>query len=178
MGSGPKENREILAYMMRLSELPPGAHVLDAGCGTGTLIPYLHEAVGEQGMVEAFDYSRQMLDKAREKFSHLREVVFTEGNILKYDFPDQCYDAVICLNVYPHMAGRARDFIRKMYGTLKRQGSLIIMHDMPRQCVNRLRETAQRNRRVCCRRWISWNHSLLAAAFPLRLQWIRHNFIL
>jgi DNA-binding FrmR family transcriptional regulator/protein-L-isoaspartate O-methyltransferase len=134
-----KENREILAYMMRLSELPPGAHVLDAGCGTGTLIPYLHEAVGEQGMVEAFDYSRQMLDKAREKFSHLREVVFTEGNILKYDFPDQCYDAVICLNVYPHMAGRARDFIRKMYGTLKRQGSLIIMHDMPRQCVNRLR---------------------------------------
>lgn len=39
-----KENRTILSEFLRLMALETGAAVLDAGCGTGVLLPYLAEA--------------------------------------------------------------------------------------------------------------------------------------
>lgn len=135
-----KENPEKLQFLLNLSRIRAGASVLDAGCGTGVLLPYISRAVGEGGMVTGLDYSRQMLDKAREKFSDLPGLSLIEGDVLKYDLPEQAYDAVVCLNFYPHISSRSKDFVKKMRRALKDGGSLIVMHDMGRQQVNRIHD--------------------------------------
>lgn len=135
-----KENKKILQQLLQLLQLKPGSRVLDVGCGTGIFLPYLCDAVGITGHIEALDYSRQMLDKAKEKFSQLPQVSFTEKDILKCSLPANQYDAIVCLNVYPHISQHSRDFIKKMNHALKDKGMLVIMHDMPRHKVNRIHQ--------------------------------------
>ena len=79
-----------------------------------------------------------MLTKAQTKFSRIPGVTYTEKNILKYKIPGEVYDAIICLNFYPHIAAYKEAFIKKMAGALRVGGALIIMHDMPRSRVNAL----------------------------------------
>ena len=135
-----KENPEKLQFLLNLARIRAGASVLDAGCGTGVLLPYISRAVGEGGTVTGLDYSRQMLDKARKKFSDLPGLSLIEGDVLKYDLPEQAYDVVVCLNFYPHISSRSKDFVKKMRRALKDGGSLIVMHDMGRQQVNRIHD--------------------------------------
>ena len=131
-----KENRTILSEFLRLMALETGAAVLDAGCGTGVLLPYLAEAVGADGAVEGFDYSQQMIDVAKDKFASWANVTFTTGDVLKYHFEARRYDAVCCLNFYPHIADHSRDVIRRLYDAVAPGGMLVIMHDMSRKAVN------------------------------------------
>ena len=131
-----KADDRVLSSFMELAAIRPGSAILDAGCGTGVLLPYLSAAAGDEGSVEGFDYSQQMIDVAKDKFSHLANVTFTTGNVLKYAFPRKHYDVVCCLNFYPHIAEHSRDVIRRLYEALVPGGMLLIMHDLPRQAVN------------------------------------------
>lgn len=131
-----KADAKILSSFMELAGIRHGSVILDAGCGTGVLLPYLSAAAGDDGTVEGFDYSQQMIDVAKEKFSHLANVTFTTGDVLKYHFPEKHYDVVCCLNFYPHIACHSRDVIRRLYEAMVPGGTLLIMHDMPRKAVN------------------------------------------
>lgn len=133
-----KENQEILQFLMRFIALPKHGRVLDVGCGTGVLIPYLHERVGDDGAVEGLDYSQGMLAQAKRKFACLPGVTFREGHILKCELPPNTYDAIVCLNFFPHIRDHSQTFIKAMYKALKDGGTLAIMHDISRDAVNAL----------------------------------------
>ena len=141
-----KEDPRTLRRLLDLAQIERGAAVLDVGCGTGVLIPYLQECIGEEGTITALDYSRQMLDKAREKFGRAGNVSFIEGDILKCHLPEQAYDVVMCLNVYPHISRRNRDFIRQVRASLRDGGSFVIMHDMGRKRVNSIHDGGKEQR--------------------------------
>lgn len=138
-----KENREKLQLLMDLAAIPRGAYVMDIGCGTGVLLPYLRRAVGDAGMVEGLDFSKKMIEKAKEKFAHLDRLVFTEANVLKCTLSAEKYDCLVGLNIYPHIAGQFHEFIKRAYAALRLGGSLIIMHDMPRSAVNAIHGEGQ-----------------------------------
>lgn len=131
-----KADARVLSSFMELAAIRPGSVILDAGCGTGVFLPYLSAAAGPDGTVEGFDYSQQMIDVAKEKFSHLANVTFTTGDVLKYHFPEKHYDVVCCLNFYPHVANHSREVIHRLYDAIVPGGMLLIMHDMPRKAVN------------------------------------------
>ena len=134
------ENPPLLTRLVLFAGLARGVRVLDVGCGTGTLAPYLLRAVGEEGQVEELDYSHQMLLQAKKKLNRYKNVAYTEKNILKYRMADATYDAVVCLNFYPHITSSKETFVRKMAAALKPDGALIIMHDLPRMHVNNWNE--------------------------------------
>lgn len=136
-------NPQVLEKLMELAQLPAGANVLDVGSGTGVLLPYLHSAVGAQGKITAVDFSEKMLAKAQEKFATLGNIEFCVGDVLELKLPPSTYDAVICLNFFPHLHTRKEEFIGKMQGVLKTGGFLIIMHDISRAKVNSIHRDSE-----------------------------------
>lgn len=129
-------NIKILGRLLELANIPAGAAVLDVGSGTGVLLPYLHVAVGAEGKITAVDFSEKMLAKAQEKFANLGNVSFIVGDVLEMNLPAESIDVIICLNFFPHLHTRKKEFISKMKSFLKNGGSLIIMHDISREKVN------------------------------------------
>jgi demethylmenaquinone methyltransferase/2-methoxy-6-polyprenyl-1,4-benzoquinol methylase len=99
--------------------------------------------VGAQGKITAVDFSEKMLAKAQEKFATLGNIEFCVGDVLKLEFPASTYDAVICLNFFPHLHTRKEEFIGKMQGSLKAGGCLIIMHDISRAKVNSIHRDSE-----------------------------------
>ncbi len=61
----PKDLGTILVY----GDIFPGAHVLEAGCGSGAITMALLRAVGERGSLVSYDVRQDMIDRTRENVS-------------------------------------------------------------------------------------------------------------
>jgi len=87
---------------MNILKPKPGNHVLDVGCGTGVLIPYLLESIGPTGRVVGLDYSKNMLRIAREKFPKQTypNVDFVLADVMAFE-ADDLFDIVICYSSFP-----------------------------------------------------------------------------
>lgn len=88
-----------------VADLPPGATVLDLGCGTGLDAMIAARRVGKSGWVIGADFSEEMVRGAREAAKGIRNVEFicaaAEGLPLK----DGSMDVVLAngiLNLNPH----------------------------------------------------------------------------
>lgn len=77
--------------------LPPGAHVLDIGSGSGTDTLLAALQVGPAGHVYGLDLTRAMLDRlvVHAELLGLDTVEPVEGNAEKISLPDHCVDVVI-----------------------------------------------------------------------------------
>jgi 2-polyprenyl-3-methyl-5-hydroxy-6-metoxy-1,4-benzoquinol methylase len=100
----------------RLS-LSPGARVLDVGCGTGASALPAASRVGSTGRVIAVDLADRLLEIAREKAAirQLPNVEFHFGDMERLGYPDQHFDAVICVFAIffvPDMAKQVRELWR------------------------------------------------------------------
>ncbi len=111
--------------------------VLDLGTGTGVLVPYLSEIVGQQGHVTAIDLSDGMLSKARQKYGHLSNVEF-----LKLDFEEEQipghYDVAMLYCVYPHLHAPADtiEWLFKM--NMKPNGVIVIAFPSDEKFINNI----------------------------------------
>lgn len=125
------------AKLSRLIEMA-GIHaqdrVLDIGCGTGVLLPFLKAVVGENGSITELDFSANMIARAKMKHGDTAGVTYVVADILEYE-PGVLFTKVVCLNFYPHVQDKNL-FIKRMNRLLDDQGALIIMHDMSRAAVN------------------------------------------
>lgn len=75
--------------------LEPGGKALDICCGTGDFAFSLYKAVGPLGSVTGLDFSRRMLDVAREKARRKGiPVDFTWGDATSLHFNNDSFDAV------------------------------------------------------------------------------------
>lgn len=73
----------------------PGDDVLDICCGTGDFAFALKDRVGPMGSVTAIDFSRRMLEVAREKERRLgKPVDFRWGDATDSEFGEDSFDAV------------------------------------------------------------------------------------
>ena len=103
------DNNEILStpekvnYILDCMNIKPGQEVLDLGTGTGVLLPFLSERIGENGKIRAVDYSKGMLEIAKNKYSHL----VPKPEFLHLDFENENidgeYDRIFLYCVYPHL---------------------------------------------------------------------------
>jgi len=77
--------------------LPPGAHVLDIGSGSGTDTLLAALQVGPTGRVYGLDLTRAMLDRlvVHAGLLGLDTVEAVEGNAEEIPLPDHCVDVVI-----------------------------------------------------------------------------------
>jgi demethylmenaquinone methyltransferase/2-methoxy-6-polyprenyl-1,4-benzoquinol methylase len=114
--------------------LHEGSKVVDLGSGTGVLIPYLVEAVGNSGMVWAVDVSEKMLSHLSRKFpkKNIKTVpVAAEG----LSSIGTGFDAVICFSTFPHIDDKPLA-IKEISKVLKAGGRFLIAHFSSRKEIN------------------------------------------
>ena len=66
--------------------LEPGDTVVEMGCGTGANLPYLRERVGPEGTVVGVDFTRPVLERAREATAEYDNVHVVRGDATKPPF--------------------------------------------------------------------------------------------
>jgi ubiquinone/menaquinone biosynthesis C-methylase UbiE len=79
--------------------LVPGMKVLDVCCGMGASALPAAERVGPTGSVLAVDLAQNLLDKGVERATErdLANIEFRRADLETLPFPDQSFDAVICV---------------------------------------------------------------------------------
>ncbi|MCX8036351.1 MAG: methyltransferase domain-containing protein [Candidatus Sumerlaeia bacterium] len=129
----PEEQTKLRDFLRRW-HLRPGDRVLEPGCGAGRLTEILAEAVGPNGEVYACDLSGEMLRRAAQR--GLRPPVHLfRGSAAKIERPDAYFDAIICLNVFPHFTNPAPVLV-EFARVLKPNGRLYIAHFEGRRQIN------------------------------------------
>ncbi len=97
--------------------------VLEVGCGTGTLIPFLAKNFKR---VVAVDISRKMIEIAEEKHGHLENVELKVMDAVNITRLQEKFDVVVCVNsiIMPDIV-KVNKVIKKMYRVLKKKGFLV-----------------------------------------------------
>lgn len=131
-----KDELERLRSFAGHFRLQPGERVLDAGCGSGRLIPVVCERIGPDGSLVELDFAPGMLEIGRSK-PHGANVTFMLADAHAIPAPDGDFDKVIALALLPHLGDKARA-LKEFYRVLKTGGSLVIAHQMGREALDRL----------------------------------------
>lgn len=95
--------------ILQLARVAAGEHVLDLGCGTGTLAIEAKRRVGPEGRMYALDASQEMLSRAEKKAKKAgAEVVFKMGLAEDVPFPGGQFDVVLSTVMLHHLPAKAR----------------------------------------------------------------------
>jgi len=126
---GEHYNRDVTSQIRDLVErfgLEEGKTVLDVGCGTGILLPYLSDKVKEKGSVFALDFSWNMILEAK-KNRQKPYIHFLNASVEILPLKDQTIDYIICFATFAHVTDQKKS-IYEMGRTLKTGGKLFIAH--------------------------------------------------
>ncbi|MEA5004051.1 MAG: class I SAM-dependent methyltransferase [Christensenella sp.] len=126
-----QEDGEKLRSMLSTTGLVRHAHILDIGCGTGILFPYLLEYAPAH--IDAVDISARMVEIAQKKNTDARIHVYHTDF---YDLPKSItYDVAVIYNAYPHFLDKPL-FTEKLFSLLAPGGRFILMHGSGRKKIN------------------------------------------
>lgn len=125
-----KEDFEKIKRLIGEIEIKNG-NILDCGCGTGILYPFLLEKVDSEGKIFGVDISLNMLKKAKTKNCKF----LIQGDAESIPFLSSCLDTVIFLNAFPHFKNK-RIVLKESFRILREGGKLFILHTSPRKEVN------------------------------------------
>lgn len=117
--------QNVLKTLTERLELWPGMTVLDAGCGTGNLVPYL---LSKNATVSAIDYSPEGIAKAKEKHP---EAVYKKADLTKpLPFKDSSFDRVVSNNAIYTLPPPARPALFKEFARVLKPGGRIVVSNI------------------------------------------------
>ena len=133
------ERLKCLGNIIKELGIGPGYYVLDIGSGTGVLLPFLIEEMGDEGKIIALDFSAEMLGQAQAK--NLPPIVrFAQADVLAIPLADNSVDLAICNSVFPHFDDKVKA-LKEIARVLRSNGRLVICHTMSREMVNQLHQS-------------------------------------
>lgn len=118
--------REEFKRLFSLIPIKSGDHVLDAGCGSGVLVPHILEKIGESGMLYELDFAEKMIE-ANKEIHKDRQIRFITANVLDIPLKQESCDVVICFSCFPHF-GQKEKAMDSMSDKLKRNGWFVVAH--------------------------------------------------
>ena len=128
-----EETASKISFLIDMMHIKKGMCVLDVGCGTGILLPFLKNQTGEKGRVLAFDISLNMLLRAKEK--HQKDFTYVQGDAERSPFKENLFDSIICFSCFPHFPEKEKA-LKSLYSTLKTNRDLFVVHSESRETIN------------------------------------------
>jgi demethylmenaquinone methyltransferase/2-methoxy-6-polyprenyl-1,4-benzoquinol methylase len=119
-----------LRSAIRALNIQQGSRGLDAGCGTGLLMPLLIEAAGPDGHVTGIDTSRELLslaEKLAESSGLAGQTDFKLGDINNLPFDDGSFDWLWSADCAGYPARRPRSMMRELARVVKPGGAVGIL---------------------------------------------------
>lgn len=119
---------DLPAYAAAVAQLdpPPGAVVLDLGCGTGRALPSLREAVGPTGTVIALDLTPDMLDATRAA-DRARYATLLLADAHQLPIADASVDVVFAAGLINHLHD-AHAGLEEIARVTRASGRLAVFH--------------------------------------------------
>jgi demethylmenaquinone methyltransferase/2-methoxy-6-polyprenyl-1,4-benzoquinol methylase len=131
--------RRFIAERTCLSE---GERALDLCTGTGSVAVELTKYVGEKGFVVGLDFSRGMIEKARQKAAtlNLNHLYLVQGNASRLPFKGCSFHGVTCSHAFYELKGAERSqAVKEAERVLKPKGKFSLMeHAKPDRFSTRL----------------------------------------
>lgn len=112
--------------LFSLLPLKSGDHVLDAGCGTGVLVPEILPRITATGLLYEMDFAEKMIDEDR-KLHDAPNVRFIVADATQPPLDEESCDAVICFSCFPHFHDK-EGALQALARVLKPGGTLTIAH--------------------------------------------------
>jgi ubiquinone/menaquinone biosynthesis C-methylase UbiE len=121
--------RRFREKLLAPARLQQGEHVLDVGCGTGTLAIAAKRQVGPAGEVHGIDASPEMIVRARHKAEKAKfDIAFDDGVAEKLPFPVGKFDVVLSTVMLHHLRRDSRAVaVAEMKRVLKPGGRVLIV---------------------------------------------------
>jgi ubiquinone/menaquinone biosynthesis C-methylase UbiE len=123
-----RDDRQKPKELVAALGLKPGMSVADIGTGTGYMLPFLHDAVGDKGHVYGEDIFDDFLRQAKERVENkgYRNVTFIKGTEHTTNLPAHSVNVAMILDAYHHF-----DFPGEMLESialgLKKGGRLVLV---------------------------------------------------
>jgi ubiquinone/menaquinone biosynthesis C-methylase UbiE len=97
-------------FITEKTNLSKGQRALDLCTGTGSVAAALAKRVGENGLVVGLDFSRGMLEKAKEKAkkSNLNQLYLIQANASQLPFQNVSFHGVTCSHAFYELKGDER----------------------------------------------------------------------
>ncbi|MCE5281377.1 MAG: methyltransferase domain-containing protein [Deltaproteobacteria bacterium] len=121
--------------LFSLLPLKPGDHVLDAGCGTGVLVPFILDRIGETGILYELDFADRMIE-ANRRLHDAKEIRFIVADTESAPLEAASCDAVVCFSCFPHFHDKEKA-LKALARILKPCGVLAISHFDSAEGINR-----------------------------------------
>ena len=114
------------ARLFDIIGLHEGDTVLDAGCGSGVLVPYILERTGPDSRLYEVDFAEKMIEENKRLHDDAR-IVFLASSVDSLDIPSDTVDSAICFSCFPHFK-RKPESLAEISRILKLGGQLTIGH--------------------------------------------------
>lgn len=133
-GQHTRFDREF-GRLFSLVPVPSEGRVLDVGCGSGVLAPYVLQRLSPTGRLVEVDYAESMIAVNRRLHTDER-ITFQVADVMEMDVASASIDLVLCFSCFPHFE-RKDESVQRMSSILKPGGRLAVAHFDSSEDLNR-----------------------------------------
>ena len=112
--------------LFSLLPLNQGDHVLDSGCGSGVLVPFILERITETGILYELDFAERMIEVNRCLHKQ-KNIQFVISDAESAPLDDACCDVILCFSCFPHFQDKNKAMLG-LSRILKPQGVFAVSH--------------------------------------------------
>ena len=124
-------------YITDVLRIRPSYKILDAGTGTGVMIPHYLSRL-ENGKVTAVDYSKNMIAAAMSKYPASENLEYLTADIYGLTW-DGVFDRTVCYNCFPHFPDPVKA-VEILSRTVKPEGAFCIAHSSSGEDINHIHD--------------------------------------
>lgn len=132
---GYDRHKKDFERLFSLVPLKKGDRVLDVGCGTGVIVPFILERIKADGVLYELDYAEQMIS-VNKGMHREKNIHFLIADAEDMPISQGSCDVVICFSCFPHFHNKKKAMV-SLAGVIKSDGYMVVSHFDSSQGINR-----------------------------------------